>query len=105
MNNEQEIERIATELCKCCPAYYVDEGGSHCIKGKLLYSCNCIKSTAKQLIYEGIGDKKQAVKEAFDKLKSRRQIMTGEFIGDPDWEYVEFDAIDELFTELYGAEK
>lgn len=53
---------------------------------------------ARELSSSGIGDKKQAVKEAFEKLKERMELNG---YRSP----LHNRIIDELFTQLYGAEE
>lgn len=111
--NEQEIERMAEAIRaaakterRCRNA----DDGYHIGLEYYDYTPN-VKEQAKTLIGMGIGDKKQAVKEAFKKLKmaicegvyededvhiENKWYMQKEFVG---------VIIDELFTELYVADE
>lgn len=99
MTNEQEIERMAT---------IVDEHkcDSYCVKCKY-YSkgmdCETLYNM-ESLVNAGIGDKKQAVKEAFDWLKNTITLYTIKKNDFLDLEEVAA-VIDKVFTELYGAEE
>lgn len=96
MTDEQEIERMAKKICKSSS---VGCNFPTCSK------CG-IKDTCKARIYAtravniGYGDKKQAVKEAFEKLNEN--LAWGKPLDE--YEYVK-EQIDELFTKLYGADE
>lgn len=82
MNNEQEIEKILEVMHS----------------GIFLTHSDC----AIALVSAGIGDKKQAVKEAFEKLKERGRDENTYESDVRNWT-IQWTDIDELFTELYGA--
>lgn len=99
MNNKQEINRIRKKLskhlcreCGCleCEFYRSAEQVDGCCR-------EYIGTISKTCAKVGIGDKKQAVKEAFEKLKDEAVYFAG-------GEYVEVRDINKLFTELYGEE-
>lgn len=112
MNNEQEIERIKRIVYEADVRY-----------SKLLRLNQGMSSRlafiSESLLTAGIGDKKQAVKEAFEKLKtvlkdySDNESWLDENSGDGlmsvwqfrDWVLKDGGKIDELFTELYGADE
>lgn len=91
---EQEIKRMANIICPNGVYYSADY-------------------TAQMLHNAGIGDKKQAIKEAFEKLKENAETMIYEVGALPhgderykfSYEAVTVRQIDELFTELYGADE
>lgn len=107
MNNENEIERMAKvlyapklkrqnggygELCRGCNRWYEDE------PCKEKYKCSYYTEISKRLQNSGIGDKKQAVKEFAEKLKGSLYNM--------EYSAIAIDnKIDNLFTELYGADE
>lgn len=107
MNNEKEIVRMAKVLY----GHYC--GNDKCGECKIAskYCMDYIR--AERLHKAGIGDKKQAVKEAFDKAKeaihnSCAHIEIDKSAAIPSYAIPESaidKAIDELFTELYGAEE
>lgn len=84
MNKEQEIEIIRKVL----------ENSAGCD-----YDTDC-SMLANDLVNVGIGDKKQAVKEFCEKLKNLMSDKCFSLIG-----RLCNDYIDELFTELYGADE
>lgn len=90
-DQEQEIERIE-QIIKD-----IDRPWKH-------YGVRATSPTygyIKALVNAGIGDKKQAVKEFVDRLKS---IIDELHLGLNKKEAL-LEQIDELFTELYGVEK
>lgn len=88
MIDEQEIERILEHSGYCTP---VD--CASCFKCDDYYF-------AERLVNAGIGDKKQAVKEAFEKLKEKYGMPSID--GVDGFVDADFKDIDALFTELYG---
>ena len=106
MNNEQEIERMANIIHTCDREHCPKELRKYCDKTVGTTCKSCKEATA--LFKAGIGDKKQAVKEAFEKLKKKAKPAYFEDLSFPDeitgltWGMVTEDDIDELFTELYG---
>lgn len=89
MNNEQEIEKIAYAV-RMSELSYENRNYADWNKDEWL---------AHSLYSAGIGDKKQAVKEFMEKLKE-----TSHLSGIYKDNVVFCSAMDELFTELYGAE-
>lgn len=112
MNNEQETERMARLIC---PFEYNLSEFKNCVEcqeDKLIYSkgfvCPYISSSRK-LLANGIGDKKQAVKEAFEKLVFElycNNMNKQEMYIDDEWisvdDYVQKVA-NKIVTELYGG--
>lgn len=93
--NEHEIERMAKVLY----GHYC--GNDKCGKCKQPNCIDYIRAT--HLANAGIGDKKQAVKEAFDLAKCYLHSNPN---LDSELVKVSIDReLDELFTELYGAEE
>lgn len=98
MNNENEIERMARTFCHNSgyPSIVCDK----CISKDC---CSC-KLYAERLIQAGIGDKKQAIKEFAEKLK-RQSITLKDKSGWAQCVVVMAVEIDNLITELYGADE
>ena len=109
MTNEQEIERIASAIPD-----EVKDGCTTFLLGALYGSVfpRIQRGLATALVNAGIGDKKQAVKEAFEKLKDYIQVS---MFSIPPFDLYEAGVnnainktllkIDQLFAELYGADK
>lgn len=83
MNNENEIERMASIIIK------------HPLESH---------ASAVELSEQGIGDKKQAVKEFAEKLK-RQSITLKDKSGWVQCVVIMAVEIDNLITELYGADE
>lgn len=131
MNNEKEIERMAIEqIIRDEFIEWLNVAG--CIPQGTTYWCECmgcIEDSAAKLVSAGIGDKKQAVKEFAEKkvkplIDELVELMFNDYESHckvencekPDdipcgcsicveenkqlWE----SKIDDLFTELYGAD-
>lgn len=112
MNNENEIERMAKilyapelkkqnggygEICRGCNKWYEDE------PCKEKHKCDYYTEIARRLQKSGIGDKKQAVKEFAATLKERAcAVMNSTFDRRL---VVDIKQIDNLITELYGADE
>lgn len=89
MNNENEIERMESIL-------------SRCIAVTQTYKLLDKHKTAKNLVNAGIGDKKQAVKEAFNLAKCYLHSNPN---LDSELVKISIDReLDNLITELYGAD-
>lgn len=110
MNNENEIERmeqlidtatrVATKRFTDETARWVKEHHSYdsCRDVEVAHSKSIYREVAESLVNAGIGDKKQAVKEFAEKLKVRFYNM--------DYSAIAIDnKIDDLITEIYGADE
>lgn len=99
MNNENEIERIAKKICK---SSLVGCNFPTCSKCGIKDTCKA-RIYATRAVNAGYGDKKQAVKEFAEKLKSGTHRFG---VVDGNNYYVWYDSdIDNLITELYGADE
>lgn len=103
MNNNQEIERMAKIIADGRELHYpiIDDcqaGYRREARAKL--NQDFASNELTWLCEAGIGDKKQAVKEAFEKLTE--DLSWGKPIDDI--EYV-IEVIKECYTELYGADE
>lgn len=100
MNNENEIERMANIIHETNLSHCPNTGRNYCDKRVGITCKSCKQAT--NLSAQGIGDKKQAVKEFAEKLKGF--IIGNTCVSDDDVNSI-YHEIDNLITELYGAEE